>query len=87
MSLIDDFNSAVHNSKNLTQRPTNDELLDLYGLYKQATAGDCAIERPEGFDFKAIAKHDAWTSRKGKTKDEAMRDYIALANRLLIQYP
>jgi diazepam-binding inhibitor (GABA receptor modulating acyl-CoA-binding protein) len=34
------FDKAAAEVKNLPQRPTNDELLLLYGLYKQATVGD-----------------------------------------------
>lgn len=84
--LIDDFNSAVAKSKELTKRPSNEELLDLYALFKQASEGDVNEERPGGFDFKAIAKHDAWVSKKGKTKDQAMESYVALMNSLYAQY-
>jgi diazepam-binding inhibitor (GABA receptor modulator, acyl-CoA-binding protein) len=84
--LIDDFNAAVAKSKELTKRPTNEELLNLYGLFKQATEGDVNEERPGGFDFKAIAKHDAWASLKGKTKDQAMESYVALMSTLYSQY-
>jgi len=86
MALLDDFNSAVAQSKELTKRPSNEELLDLYALYKQATEGDIDEPRPGGFDFKAIAKHDAWNSKKGKTKDQAMEEYVALMNSLSQQY-
>ena len=82
MALQDDFQSAVGRSKELTQRPSNDELLVLYALFKQATEGDVAGERPGGFDFKAIAKFDAWASRKGLVKDQAMQEYIALVDKL-----
>jgi acyl-CoA-binding protein len=86
MALIDDFNAAVSRSKELTKRPSNEELLDLYALFKQATEGDVSGERPGGFDFKAIAKFDAWTSRKGASKEQAMQDYIALVTTLHQNY-
>jgi diazepam-binding inhibitor (GABA receptor modulating acyl-CoA-binding protein) len=86
MALPDDFQSALTKSKELTKRPSNEELLDLYALFKQATDGDVTGERPGGFDFKAIAKYDAWASKKGKTKDEAMREYVALVARLEMEY-
>ncbi len=86
MALIDDFNSAVSKSKELTKRPSNEELLDLYALFKQATEGDVSGERPGGFDFKAIAKFDAWTSKKGIAKDKAMEDYILLVSKLQESY-
>jgi len=43
-------------------------------------------DRPGGFDFKAIAKYDAWAERKGKSKEEAMKEYIALMDRLYSAY-
>ncbi len=86
MSLIDDFNVATTRSKELTKRPGNEALLDLYALFKQANKGDNDQVRPGGFDFKAIAKHDAWASKKGKTKDQAMREYIALVEILYQEF-
>ena len=77
-----EFNNAVTRSRELTSRPSNEDLLQLYALYKQATEGDVTGERPGGFDFKAIAKYDAWAEVKGKSKEDAMKDYIALVERL-----
>lgn len=54
----------------------------LYALYKQATEGDVSGERPGGFDFKAIAKYDSWAEIKGKSKEDAMKEYVSLVNRL-----
>lgn len=86
MELQQQFDSAVARSKELTQRPGNQELLDLYALFKQASEGDVSGDRPGGFDFKAIAKYDAWAERKGKSKEEAMKEYIALMDKLYTQY-
>lgn len=86
MDLQQQFESAVTRSKELTKRPSNEELLQLYALYKQATEGDVTGDRPGGFDFKAIAKYDAWADIKGKSKDQAMNDYIALVEKLHKEY-
>lgn len=86
MALIDDFNSAVTRSKELTKRPSNEELLDLYALFKQATEGDVTGDRPGGFDFKGIAKFDAWASRKGTDNEKAMQQYIELVEKLHQNY-
>jgi diazepam-binding inhibitor (GABA receptor modulator, acyl-CoA-binding protein) len=83
---IEKFESAVDRSRQLTKRPTNEELLQLYSLYKQATEGNVAGERPGGFDFKAIAKYDAWSELKGKSKDQAMEEYVSLVEKLYQQY-
>ena len=80
--LKEQFDSAVSRSRELTSRPSNEDLLMLYALYKQATDGDVSGERPGGFDFKTIAKYDAWAEVKGKSKDDAMKEYVALVDRL-----
>jgi len=86
MELQQQFDSAVARSKELTKRPGNQELLDLYALFKQASEGDVTGDRPGGFDFKAIAKYDAWAERKGKGKEDAMKEYIALMDKLYQEY-
>ena len=86
MGLIEDFNTAVSQSKELTKRPSNEELLELYSLFKQGSEGDVTGERPGGFDFKAIAKHDSWASKKGVSKEDAMQQYIELMKKLKEQY-
>lgn len=82
MSTKEDFESSVIRSKELSERPSNEDLLSMYGLYKQATVGDNNEERPGGFDFKAVAKYEAWLKHKGKSKEEARNGYIALIDRL-----
>ena len=86
MALPEDFQAAVASSKNLTKRPSNEELLDLYALFKQAIDGDVSGDRPGGFDFKAIAKFDAWAGKKGKQKDDAMKEYVDLVGKLVASY-
>lgn len=77
------FEKAVAESKTLSQKPDNDTLLTLYSLYKQATEGDLNIDLPSNpFDFVAKAKYSAWENLKGKTKEEAMKEYIALVSKL-----
>lgn len=82
MATQQEFESAVERSKTLTERPSNDVLLKLYGLFKQATEGDVNTPRPGGFDFKNIAKWDAWKKQEGKSQDEARAEYVAFVNEL-----
>lgn len=86
MSLQESFNASVEKTKEFTQRPSNDELLNLYALFKQATDGDVVGERPGGFDFKAIAKYDAWADQKGKSNEDAMQEYISFVKDLESKY-
>ncbi|MBB3284668.1 acyl-CoA-binding protein [Mitsuaria sp. TWR114] len=82
MSLKDQFDAAVADSKTLPERPDNQTLLKLYALFKQATAGDVEGDRPGMTDFVNRAKWDAWKTLEGKTSDEAMQDYIDLVEGL-----
>lgn len=84
--LQEEFENAAARSKEFTKRPSNEELLELYALFKQATEGDVSGERPGGFDFKAIAKFDAWEELKGKSKEQAMKQYIDLVDKLQQEY-
>jgi diazepam-binding inhibitor (GABA receptor modulator, acyl-CoA-binding protein) len=86
MALQDDFQNSVTRSQQLTKRPSNEELLKLYALFKQASEGDVSGERPGGFDFKAIAKYDAWAEKKGTSKEQAMQEYIKLVDHLQQEY-
>ena len=83
MELKEQFEKAVLDSKSLSQKPANETLLQLYSLYKQSTEGDVNTEPPTNmFDFVNKAKHDAWSSLKGKSMTQAMQDYIDLVNSL-----
>jgi diazepam-binding inhibitor (GABA receptor modulating acyl-CoA-binding protein) len=83
MDLSQAFEQAAKDSKELNSKPTNEILLQLYSLYKQGTIGDVNSEPPSNpFDFVARAKFEAWTELKGKPKEEAMKDYIALVEEL-----
>jgi diazepam-binding inhibitor (GABA receptor modulator, acyl-CoA-binding protein) len=80
------FEAAVGKSKEFTKRPSNEELLLLYALFKQGSEGDVRDERPKGFDFKAIAKHDAWVEQRGKGQETARQEYVSLVEKLHSQY-
>jgi len=82
MELAKRFEDAQSRVKALTQAPSNDDLLELYALFKQATAGDVTGSRPGMMDFKGRAKFDAWAKKKGTGKDAAMEAYVALVDRL-----
>lgn len=81
MDLKEQFEAAVEKAKGLPNQ-SNETLLDMYGLYKQATVGDVEGDRPAGIDFRAAAKYDAWKKRLGMSSDEAMQAYIDLIGRL-----
>ncbi len=81
MDLKAQFEAAAARSRELSDQP-NETLLELYGLYKQATAGDVSGKRPAMFDPVGRAKYDAWAGHEGTSRDEAMQAYIDLVDRL-----
>ena len=83
MDLQAQFLKAAEESKTLKDKPSNDTLLQIYSLYKQATDGDIHSDPPSNpLDFVAKAKYEAWSALKGKPKEEAMEEYITLVNKL-----
>mgnify|MGYP003817242195 FL=1 len=82
MDLQQQFEEAVSDSKSLSEKPSNETLLQLYSLYKQATEGDVNGDAPNMFDFVAKAKYEAWSAQKGKSKNTAQEEYIQLVQKL-----
>lgn len=82
MPLEDDFQTAQIRVKQLTRTPPPNQLLELYSLYKQATAGDVSGPKPGMLDFKGKAKYEAWAGRKGTSKEAAMKKYVELVQAL-----
>lgn len=76
-----EFDAALQEVKSLPDQPP-EVLLELYGLFKQASAGDVSGKRPGMLDFKGRAKYDAWATRKGMGKEAAMDAYVAVVERL-----
>ena len=76
------FDTAVADSKDLSQRPDNPTLLKLYALYKQASTGDVTEAKPGFGDMVGRAKWDAWNGLKGTPADAAMQQYIDLVGSL-----
>jgi diazepam-binding inhibitor (GABA receptor modulator, acyl-CoA-binding protein) len=82
MSLQEQFDQAVADSKSLPERPDNMTLLKIYALYKQGSSGDATGERPGMTDFVNRAKFDAWAALQGTAQDEAKQQYIDLIEEL-----
>ena len=77
-----EFEAAVAKSRTLKSMPSNEQLLALYSLYKQATEGDVEGKRPGFTDMVGRAKYDAWAGQKGKAAADAMQEYIDLVESL-----
>eukprot|EP01034_Spumella_vulgaris_P028573 gene28573-35456_t len=76
MSLQEQFDQAMADSKNLPERPDNMTLLKIYALFKQGSAGDVEGARPGFTDMVGRAKYDAWAALKGTSQDEAKQQTL-----------
>ncbi len=75
--LATQFEQAAKDVHALSERPDNDTLLRLYGLYKQGAEGDVSGPKPGFFDFVGTAKYEAWAKigryRPGRCEAEVHR--------------
>ena len=69
--------------KKLTSKPSNDDLLRLYSLFKQGSIGDVTGKRPGRLDMVNRAKFDAWAKLEGTSQDSAKQQYVDLVTKLL----
>eukprot|EP01138_Halocafeteria_seosinensis_P008278 gb/GECG01008459.1/.p1 GENE.gb/GECG01008459.1/~~gb/GECG01008459.1/.p1 ORF type:complete len:303 (+),score=42.34 gb/GECG01008459.1/:1-909(+) len=67
-------------------KPTQDQQLQLYGLYKQATEGPCNKEAPSRLDFRNRAKWESWKRLGEMSKYDAKNAYVGLLDELAPQW-
>lgn len=70
------FEQAQKDVMGLSRRPGNEDLLELYSLYKQGSIGDVSGARPGPLNFRGRAKFDAWARLRGTAPEQAMQRYI-----------
>jgi diazepam-binding inhibitor (GABA receptor modulator, acyl-CoA-binding protein) len=86
MSLDQQFEAAAETIKALTKRPTDEELLEIYALFKQALVGDNNTSKPGMLDLKGKSKWEVWNKKKGISQEVAKQSYIDYANQLIAKY-
>ncbi|WFD43701.1 acyl-CoA-binding protein (ACBP)/diazepam binding inhibitor (DBI)/endozepine (EP) [Malassezia psittaci] len=62
--------------KNAPVKVSQDTQLKVYALYKQATTGDVNTSRPGMLDMTGRYKWDAWNKLKGKSSEDAKKEYV-----------
>ncbi|KAL2121509.1 hypothetical protein VTJ04DRAFT_5536 [Mycothermus thermophilus] len=83
------FQKAVVDSKKLTSKPSNDDLLEIYSLYKIGTGEDISkAPQPGMFDLKGKAKYNAWKKAvdDGITPEQAQEKYVAKIEEMKEKY-
>ena len=74
------FERASKKAWELPTRPSNEKLLEMYALYKQANDGNCE-GKPRG-GLRERAKWKAWKSVAGTTEADAMQRYCEIVDSL-----
>ena len=81
--LQEQFDQSVQLIKTKTSHTSNEDLLILYGLYKQIMQGNCTTSQPWAVQVEHRARWDAWFSHSGMNRNEAMQKYIQKVNDLM----
>jgi len=66
--------------------PLDDQdLLDAYGLFKQAESNDAPVPAPffPPWKVKERRKFEAWQARSGLSREEAMDEYVRLIENIV----
>ena len=75
------FQRASKKVQKLSSKPSNEFLLKLYALYKQANEGDCVDKASGG--IRDRAKWKAWNSKLGTSEFDAMTKYCEVVDQLV----
>ncbi|KLJ07460.1 diazepam-binding inhibitor (GABA receptor modulator, acyl-CoA-binding protein) [Blastomyces silverae] len=85
-----EFEAAVEASRKLSTKPSDDDLLELYALFKQGTQDPPFEEAPKPgtFDFKGKFKYNAWkkVADEGLSAEDAQKQYVELIEKLKAKY-
>lgn len=84
-TIEDKFNLSCSLVKMLPQRPKDEDLLYLYGMYKQAKEGNCNVPEPSGFNVVDHAKWSAWNGNRDIEKSVAMAFYVSKVDQIFTQ--
>lgn len=76
------FNKASDHVRKITSKLDNNQLLELYGLYKQSTEGKCNTPKPGWLDGRGRRKWEAWRALNDMPCEEAKQKYIELVQKL-----
>ena len=86
MDLLSNFQNVAIAVKKIKTKPSDEELLDLYGLYKQATVGNNMTDKPWMFDYEKLAKWGAWMKFFNLSTEDAQKKYIDAAYLVINKY-
>lgn len=76
------FERAANHLQMIAANLDSASLLELYGLYKQATCGPCNTPQPSWFNVTAKRKWESWKNLDDLSIEDAMRKYIVVLTTL-----
>ncbi|CAG9795933.1 unnamed protein product [Diatraea saccharalis] len=71
-----EFNTAANHLRKITNKLDNNQLLELYGLFKQGIDGKCNTPKPGWLDSRGRRKWEAWKALGDMPKEIAKQNYI-----------
>lgn len=75
--IYEEYIRSTQDVHTLSYTPSNDDLLTLYGLYKQITIGDNTTKKPNRLlRHRDYMKWSAWEKYRGMDKIDCMKSYI-----------
>ena len=84
---IELYNIAVSTSKTLKQKPTDQELLTMYGMFKYVKDGNAKGDAPSFFwDSSGNYKWHEWKKYDNQDADNVRKLYIAFVSTLVTKY-
>ena len=81
--MIEDFKKSCESVKKLKNTPSDEVLLELYGLFKQIEIGNCNIPEPSMWKLKEKKKWQSWKNNLNKNKEDCIKKYINIVNELI----
>jgi len=81
-----EFQQYTELVKHLKTKPTDSEMLELYGYYKQALYGNNRTQKPSILNIKECSKWNAWNKLSGIGKFSAMQMYTTISKHLIQKY-
>ncbi|XP_036318789.1 acyl-CoA-binding domain-containing protein 6 [Rhagoletis pomonella] len=76
------FSEAAEHLQKIHHSIDSTDLLEIYGLYKQATCGRCNTQKPSVFNMQSRSKWCAWNDLGEMPSEEAKRLYIEKVQKL-----
>ena len=76
VEMVLSFEEAAERLKTTKAKPTSEQMLAMYGWYKQATEGDNTKPQPGFSKVKDRAKWNAWKEKEGTSVEDAKQKYV-----------